>query len=93
MIELLAALAVARVSIFIVRERAPLAIMARIRGLFGEPVNDNGFPTPRNEIAHLLNCVWCVSFWVALAACWLLDFPLWYSLPFSAVAIFYDEKL
>lgn len=93
MIEILVALAVARVSIFIVRERAPLAAMKRIRELFGSPNDDSGFPTPRNEIAHLLNCVWCVSFWVALVACYLADFPWWYSLPLSMVAIIVDEKL
>lgn len=98
MIELLAALAVARVSVFIVRERAPFAVMEKIRAWVGAypviiPDYNTGELPKQSELGYLLGCVWCISIWVGLIACLLLHFPLWYALPFSAVAIAYDEKI
>lgn len=93
MIELLAALAVARVSVFIVRERAPFKLMERLRTLAGLKPDEMGVVIPTNELAYLLSCVWCISIWLGFLATFLLHQPWYYGLAYSAVAIFYDEKL
>lgn len=57
-------LAVARVSRFVVLEHGPCGIMTKVRRYVG--VEDADVST--TDLVNLLNCPYCVAFWVALVA-------------------------
>lgn len=89
MTELFITLAIAYISIQITRGRLPLAIMARIRSLFGEPNEDLSL---RNELAHFINSIYYVSLVVALVACYLMGYPYWHSLAYAMLAVLINRQ-
>lgn len=57
-------LATARISRFVVLEHGPFGLMTRLRRRLG--LEDNEVST--TDLVNLLNCPYCVAFWVALVA-------------------------
>lgn len=90
MTEIFVSLAITYISVQIVRGRLPLAIMARIRGLFGTPNDDLSL---RNEVAHFINSIYYVALVVALVACYIMDYPYWRAIAYAAITGLIEEKL
>ena len=94
------ALAVWRISSFLVDENGPTNFMADFRYWIGVRHDDlTGLWYGETTIAELLTCVWCTSFWVGLlvSLAYLLspEITVWISLPLalSAVACLIDEYM
>lgn len=71
---LLLALATWRITSLLVNEAGPYQMFHRFRYLVGIRYDTQSQPVSTNEIAAMLLCSWCTSFWVALilSILWLL---------------------
>lgn len=78
-ILIVCALAVWRVSRIITREDGPLDIFAKLRGAID--------PSQKTWIGRGLNCIACVSFWIALVTALLAGLTVAEWLAISALAI------
>jgi hypothetical protein len=94
------ALAVWRISSFLVDENGPWSFMDRFRHSVGVRQDElTGLWYGETHLADLLTCVWCTSFWVAILAslAYLIapETTVWLSLPFalSAVACIISEMV
>lgn len=102
---LVVALAVARISLLLVDERGPYAVLERLRYLVGIRYDHtseryskhrSGF---KHEVAELFLCVWCMSMWLGIAAATFTylwpDVAFWLALPFafSFFAVVFKERL
>ena len=89
-----------RISAFISYEDAPFDLMLKFREWIGIKHDIDGLPFSVEdtqggrfvfEIAEMVSCVWCLSFWIGLALTllFLMDYEWWYLMPFvlSAGAI------
>lgn len=85
--DVLLTLAVFRLSLFLTTDRAPFALMERLRGRVADMDMQSGEWVARNELGEWLLCLWCNSVWIAVAAALLSDRPLWYALAYSGGAI------
>ncbi len=102
---LVVAMAVARLSVMLVDEDGPYAILEKWRRFLGIRYNQMSerYVEPasglRHELASLFLCSWCLSIWLGtLATLFLLLSPtivFWLSLPLalSFVAVVFKEKL
>jgi hypothetical protein len=79
------ALAVWRVSRIIVREDGPFDVFAKLRGAID--------PSQKTWIGRGLNCIACVSFWLALVAALLYGLSAAEWLAISAAAILINGGL
>lgn len=63
-------LAAWRVASFLVRERGPFRVFARLRESWGIIHDEAGHPIswPEGGLGQMLGCIWCVSFWTGLAS-------------------------
>lgn len=95
MIDLIAALAVWRLTYFIIFESAPFNAMGRLRDVVGVRFDEWGNVEANNVLAQLLSCPYCASFWVGLVVSWGVSGqpdPL-RALAYSAIAIFIHRVL
>lgn len=60
----LLALACWRLSSLFVREDGPFDILAKFRYFIGVEFDEFSRPKPRNVIAGIFSCVWCMSVWI-----------------------------
>lgn len=63
---LILGLAVWRISSLLVNEDGPLDVLGKMRHAVGVRYDEQSERYGQNELANMLNCVWCTSFWVAL---------------------------
>lgn len=63
-------LATYRLSILLIHDDGPWAIIARFRDLIGVGYDEYSQPLPRNELAKLFTCIYCLSFWVGQLMAW-----------------------
>lgn len=79
-----------RVSSFIAREEGPWNFMVKLRHMVGVRYNEQSEPYGQNELATMLLCMWCNSFWIGLLslALYIISEPLafYVSLPFALSA-------
>lgn len=81
MSDLFIGLAVFAVAHTIVTQRGMFSMFNRLRlWAAGEELKAN------SELAYLLGCVWCLSFWLGLIAAILADRPIWYALVYNAIS-------
>lgn len=68
------ALATWRLTALLVYESGPFGIFVRLRERLGIVHDDDGHPAswPDGGLGRLFTCVWCLSFWTALAVCGIL---------------------
>ncbi len=69
-----AAFATWRITALLVFDNGPFGIFLRLRERLGIVHDDNGDPSswPDGGLGRLFTCVWCLSFWTALAVCGIL---------------------
>ena len=63
-------LATWRIASLIMQERGPWDVFGRLRDLCGVGYDDVGQAYATNELARMMLCTWCSSFWIGLG--WLL---------------------
>lgn len=63
---LIVGLAVWRISSLLVHEDGPFDLLGKMRHSAGVRYDEHSERYGQNELANMLNCVWCTSFWVAL---------------------------
>jgi len=94
MLELLTlGLATWRISSLLVEEDGPFDFFAKMRRKIGITYNEYSQKVGSNVLAEMLTCMWCTSFWVAIAICLLFDASLSFtrSLAVGAIAIIIDR--
>lgn len=78
-------LVAAALRVWILLARDSILDPLRLRLLW--PIDEEGQPYEREKLAELIDCPWCLGFWIVIAAwaLWLL-FPtetIWLSVPFT----------
>lgn len=80
----LAVFAVFRLAHMMTREEGPFSLWQRLRNLF----------LADNWIGRGIRCLWCVSFWLALPAAWLITPSrdlVWYWLGIAGAVVALDK--
>lgn len=64
--DILYALATWRLSYLLITERAPFALVSRLRYAAGVRTDESGKPYATGELSQVFTCIYCMSVWVGV---------------------------